>query len=91
MAGQLTFEADAAVGNADGVFDAAYDFGEGCKNGHHETGGGCVVGTPEEIGAEVARLLASLKLADIGAMKYGTADFFVQFTVRLASVPGSKR
>jgi hypothetical protein len=82
----LVWEAHAEVGNANGVFDAAYDFGEGVEglgNGSSE-----LVGTAEDVGRELARLLASLTKNDVTAMEYGTGDFFLQVTVRLRKDPG---
>lgn len=40
----MRFRVEASVGNADGVFDAAYDFGEG--SGEEAA----MTGTPQEIG-----------------------------------------
>lgn len=68
----MRFEAEAAAGNADGVFDAAYGFGEEAV----------LTGTPAEIGEAVTRLLASITPADCVAMRYGTADFYLQIMIR---------
>jgi hypothetical protein len=63
------------VGNADGVFDAAYDFGEG--SGEE----GTMTGTARAIGDAAARYLGSLTPEDCLAMRYGTSRFFVQLVV----------
>lgn len=60
----MRFHVDAKVGNADGVFDAAYNFGHG--SGEEAT----ATGTPEEIGLTVVRHLASLTPTDCDAMRY---------------------
>jgi alkanesulfonate monooxygenase SsuD/methylene tetrahydromethanopterin reductase-like flavin-dependent oxidoreductase (luciferase family) len=73
--GSMRFRVEASVGNADGVFDAAYDFGDG--SGEEAA----VSGTPEEIAAAVARYLKSLSAEDCEAMRYGTSRFFVQLIV----------
>jgi hypothetical protein len=70
--GAMRFRVEASVGNADGVFDAAYDFGEG--SGEEAA----MTGTPEEIGKAVTRFLSSLSAEDCEAMRYGTSHFFVQ-------------
>jgi len=71
----MRFRVEASVGNADGVFDAAYDFGEG--SGEEAT----ITGTPREIGEAVARFLGSLSAENCEAMRYGTSRFFVQLIV----------
>jgi hypothetical protein len=71
----MRFRVEASVGNADGVFDAAYDFGEGFG------GEAAMTGTPREVGDAVARFLALLTAKDCGEMRYGTKRFFVQFIV----------
>jgi hypothetical protein len=71
----MRFHVDASVGNADGVFDAAYDFGSSAGEQAQ------VTGTPQEIGAEIARFLAALTPADCEAMKYGTSKFFVELII----------
>ncbi len=53
----MRFWVEATVGNGDGVFDAAYDFGLGAGKAEAE-----MSGTPDEIGAEVARYLSRLTL-----------------------------
>lgn len=71
----MRFRAEASVGNGEGVFDAAYNFGEGSSEEAAFTG------TPQEIGDAVARYLAGLTAADCRAMQYGTSKFFVQLTI----------
>lgn len=71
----MRFLVKAAVGNANGIFDAAYDFGAICGDE------GQMRGTPEEIGAEVTRFLALLTPQDCEAMKYGTDRFFIVLTI----------
>ena len=55
----MQFPAEAPVGNAEGVFDAAYDFGEGTVDVKMR-------GKPEQIGAAVTRYLARLSPEDVG-------------------------
>jgi hypothetical protein len=71
----MRFVVQAAVGNADGVFDAAYDFGAG--SGEEAQ----MQGRPEDIGVEVARFLSALTPEDCKAMRYGTSRFFVQLII----------
>jgi hypothetical protein len=71
----MRFVVQASVGNADGVFDAAYDFGAG--SGQEAQ----MHGTPEEIGAAVARFLSTLTTEDCKAMSYGTPRFFVELII----------
>jgi hypothetical protein len=71
----MRFRIEASVGNADGVFDAAYEFGEG--SGEEAA----ITGTPREIGDAVARYLSSLAPEDCQAMRYGTPRFFIQLVV----------
>jgi hypothetical protein len=73
------WQADASVGNLDGIFDAAYSFGDSSR----------VVGTPAEIAEAVQKYLESLSDENIEAMKYGTSRFFVQFEVM--ALPESPR
>jgi hypothetical protein len=75
------FTVQASVGNADGVFDAAYDFGS--ENGQEAE----MSGTPQEIGESVARYLSRLSSDDCETMKYGTPRFFVQFVIEPESTP----
>ena len=71
----MRFRIEASVGNGDGVFDAAYDFGDGTEEAE-------MCGSPEQIGAEVARYLSALRPEDCEAMQYGTGTFFVQLMIR---------
>ena len=71
----MRFRAEASVGNGEGVFNAAYDFGNG--SGEEAT----VTGTPQEIGEAVVRYLATLTPEDCRAMRYGTSRFFVQLLI----------
>lgn len=68
---QLTFVADAAEGNADGVYDGAYEFGTE----------GEITGSPREIGQAVTRYLSSLRASDVERMKLGTGRFFLRLTI----------
>ena len=65
----MNFRVSAVVGNSDGDFDACYDFGDDSE----------LTGTPEEIGAEVTRILSTLTKNDCEEMKYGTDSFYVKF------------
>jgi hypothetical protein len=65
----------ASVGNADGVFDAAYDFGRISGNEAQ------INGTPQEIGEEIARFLSTLTPDDCKAMSYNTPRFFVELII----------
>lgn len=71
----MRFRAEASVGNGEGVFDAAYDFG---AEGGEEA---AVAGTPEQIGEAVTRYLSSLNPEDCQKMRYGTPRFFVQLVI----------
>jgi hypothetical protein len=71
----MWFRVEASVGNSNGVFDAAYDFGE--ESGEEAR----FTGTPREIGEAVARFLSSLTPEACQAMRYGTSRFFVQLIV----------
>ena len=71
----MRFRVEAAVGNADGIFDAAYNFGEG--SGEEAA----MTGTAREVGDAVARYLESLTPEDCHSMRYGTSRFFVQLIV----------
>jgi hypothetical protein len=71
----MRFRIEASVGNEDGIFDAAYNFGEG--SGEEAA----MTGTAREVGDAVARYLASLTQEDCQAMRYGTSRFFVQLIV----------
>jgi hypothetical protein len=71
----MRFQVQASVGNTDGVFDAAYEFGR-CAGEEAQ-----MTATPQEIGQEVARYLATLTPTDCEAMKYGTSRFFVELII----------
>jgi hypothetical protein len=71
----MRFRAEASVGNGEGVFDAAYYFGDGSGEEAAFTG------SPQEIGDAVARYLAALTPENCRAMKYGTEKFFVQLLI----------
>lgn len=71
----MRFLARASVGNADGVFDAAYDFGA-AQGAEAE-----MFGTPDEIGTELVRFLSGLSLEDCQAMQYGTGQFFIEIVI----------
>ncbi len=71
----MRFLVRASVGNAEGVFDAAYEFGR-TRGTEAE-----FLGTPEEIGGEVARFLSALTAEDCQAMQYGTDRFFVELII----------
>jgi len=71
----MRFIVQASVGNADGVFDAAYDFGRGTGKEAQ------LHGTPQEIGAEVTRFLSTLTPEDCEAMRYDTSRFFVELII----------
>ena len=71
----MRFRAEASVGNGEGIFDAAYDFGDGSGE---EAG---FTGTPQAIGEAVARYLTTLTPEDCQTMKYGTAKFFLQLVI----------
>jgi len=66
----MRFTVQASVGNAAGVFDAAYDFGPEKE--------AQMSGTPQEIGNENARFLSELTVEDCKAMQYDTPRFFVE-------------
>lgn len=71
----MLFRVQASVGNKEGIFDAAYSFGWGVG----EEGG--MRGTPEEIGAEVARFLSELTPEDCKTMEYGTGRLYVELRI----------
>jgi hypothetical protein len=71
------WEASASAGNAEGVFDAAYAFGNPQGDEGH------MLGTAQEIGGELARVLKGLTHDDVETMKYGTNRFYLQLTVEL--------
>ncbi len=74
MSDTWTAEAEACDGN--GAFDAAYSFGN--SKGHE----GQLTGTPEEIGAELTRLLRLLTPEDIAIMAHGTGAFYLRLNIR---------
>jgi hypothetical protein len=63
--------ATAEVCNANGPFDAAYDFGHGAE----------LTGTQDEIGAALCHFLSGLARKDCEDMKYGTDKFFIRLTI----------
>jgi hypothetical protein len=65
------WRAEASSGSGAGIFDAAYD----CGNGQDREAE--VVGTAEQVAAELAVLLRALTRADVEAMQGGTARYFV--------------
>jgi hypothetical protein len=65
----------AAVGNGHGIFDACYSFGS--FTGEE----GRLLGTAQELGDELARVLTLLTRGDVEAMKYDTDRFFLQLVV----------
>ena len=69
------WEATAGSGNADGVFDACYSFGNTSDDEGH------LLGTSKEVGAELARILNDLTHEDIETMKYATDRFFIELSV----------
>jgi hypothetical protein len=71
------WEASASAGNANGVFDAAYSFGNSKGDEGH------LLGSAEELGAELARVLDGLTCGDVEHMKYRTSRFFLEVVVEL--------
>jgi len=71
------WEASAAAGNARGVFDAFYSYGNSKGDEGH------MLGTAHELGAELARVLQGLIREDVETMKHGTDRFFIQLTLEL--------
>jgi hypothetical protein len=71
------WEATAEVGNTHGEFDACYRYGNSQGDEGH------LLGTADELGAELARILRGLTRADVEAMKYGTSRFFVRLEIEL--------
>jgi hypothetical protein len=63
------WEASASVGNAEGIFDACYFFG----NVNDDEG--YLLGTAQEMGAELTRVLNMLTRQDVEDMKHGTDRF----------------
>jgi hypothetical protein len=75
------WEATAVAGNTDGVFDACYRYGNSQGDEGH------LLGTAQELGAELARVLQGLSRSDVEAMKYGTDRFFLLLVVGLPQKP----
>ena len=73
----MKFHAHAAVGNAKGIFDCAYDFNN-C---------GEIDGEPREIGSALTTLLESLTAEDCQTMQYGTGEFYLQLTIEPLETP----
>jgi hypothetical protein len=71
----MRFLVEASVGNSDGAFDAAYEFGSSANEEAQ------ITGTPEQIGREVTRYLSTLTPADCQTMRYGTSRFFLELIV----------
>jgi hypothetical protein len=65
------WEASASVGNAEGIFDACYSYGNVNNDEGH------LLGTALEVGAELTRVLTILTRQDVEDMKYGTERFFI--------------
>jgi hypothetical protein len=80
----MQFRVQASVGNADGVFDAAYDFGR--PYGQEAQ----MQGTPQQIATEVARYLEGLTPEDCTTMEYGTGRFFVELQIEPAGAPAQE-
>src|SRR5262245_14297365 len=80
----MRFRVEASVGNGDGVFDAAYDFGEGSGEEASFTG------APRQIGDALARYLESLTPESCREMQYGTQRFFVQLVITPEQDGGSE-
>ncbi len=75
------WEASASAGNARGVFDACYRYGNTRGDEGH------LLGTAQELGGELTRVLQELTRADVETMKYGTERFFLQLTIELPRKP----
>jgi hypothetical protein len=71
------WEVSAAVGNAGGVFDAAYGFGASQRDEAH------LIRSAAAVGAELTCVLESLTRGDGEVMKYGTPRFFLQLVMKL--------
>jgi hypothetical protein len=67
----LVFEADASQCDANGVYDAAYDFGEE----------GTFRGAAEEVGRAVATYLSSLDREAVERLKQGTNRYYLQLVI----------
>ena len=75
------WEASASAGNARGVFDGCYSYGN-CKEDE-----GHLLGTAQELGAELTRVFQALTRGDVETMKYGTEKFFLQLNIELPGKP----
>jgi hypothetical protein len=71
------WEASAVVGNSRGVFDACY------RSGNSQGDEGHLLGTAQELGAELARVLRELTRGDGETMKYGTPRCFIDLVITL--------
>jgi hypothetical protein len=71
------WEAAASADSARGVFDACYRYGN--RQGDE----GHLLGTAQERGAELTRVLKELTRGDVETMKYGTDRFFLQLPIEL--------
>jgi hypothetical protein len=71
------WEASASAGNGRGVFDACYGFGNVQGDEGH------LLGTAQELGTELARILREITPQDVETMKYGTDRFFLLLEVGL--------
>lgn len=71
------WQATASDGNADGVFDACYSYGNSKGDEGH------LLGTTQDLGAELSRVLTELTRDDVETMKYGTDRFFIELMVEL--------
>jgi hypothetical protein len=71
------WEASAGSGSADGVFDACYSYG----NTHGDEGH--LLGTAQELGAELTRVLHLLTRGDIETMMNDTERFFIELVIEL--------
>jgi hypothetical protein len=74
----MRWRVKATACNAEGPFDAAYEMGRGVG----DEGG--MVGTPEEVGRELARFLAVLTPEDVNTMKYQTGRFYLELILEPA-------
>jgi hypothetical protein len=67
--------AEASSGNGEGIFDAAYDYGN--TQGREAE----AIGTAEQVAAELAVLLRTLTRGVVEEMKYGTDRYFVELLI----------
>jgi hypothetical protein len=77
------WEARACVGNGRGVFDGCYSFGNPAGDEAH------LLGTAQELGAELTRVLQLLTRADVEDMKYDTDRFLIELVIVLPEPPAS--